>query len=301
MVLTCGRSPRFRPDYLRAWIANPRRLVPYSAMPQNIAPPRNDPDSGAQDLRESTVRDGQGGAGHASQLRECRRVTARQQRPRRDTVRNGPQDIGNFAVNGKLATGEIRHAKSMVPQRQAVLGWSFTATLGVVLGGCGGSSDSARPCSSPSPVACRPRRRPRGPLPPPPRPPRRPPPLRQPRRRRPPSRPRVGGRSRGRSFSAAIPRPRKFSSNRVRRKKTPRFVRRTVPSSRSAWWSIPPARGSSSHWFTSQADRGKRRCQEGGRWPQDRIRPEGMRLRAPCAGLDGRRADHAQIERPCQS
>ncbi len=29
---------RFRPDYLLAWIANPRRLVPYTAMPQNIAP-----------------------------------------------------------------------------------------------------------------------------------------------------------------------------------------------------------------------------------------------------------------------
>jgi cbb3-type cytochrome oxidase cytochrome c subunit len=29
---------RFRPDYLTAWIANPRRLVPYTAMPQNIVP-----------------------------------------------------------------------------------------------------------------------------------------------------------------------------------------------------------------------------------------------------------------------
>ncbi len=33
-----GVAPRFRPDYLGAWIANPRRLVPYTAMPQNIAP-----------------------------------------------------------------------------------------------------------------------------------------------------------------------------------------------------------------------------------------------------------------------
>jgi cbb3-type cytochrome oxidase cytochrome c subunit len=32
-----GVAPRFRPDYLLAWIANPRRLVPFSAMPQNIA------------------------------------------------------------------------------------------------------------------------------------------------------------------------------------------------------------------------------------------------------------------------
>ncbi len=31
-------APRFRPDYLEAWIANPRRLVPFTAMPQNIAP-----------------------------------------------------------------------------------------------------------------------------------------------------------------------------------------------------------------------------------------------------------------------
>ena len=31
-------APRFRPAYLEAWIANPRRLVPYTAMPQNIVP-----------------------------------------------------------------------------------------------------------------------------------------------------------------------------------------------------------------------------------------------------------------------
>ena len=33
-----GVAPRFRPDYLAAWIANPRRLIPFTAMPQNIAP-----------------------------------------------------------------------------------------------------------------------------------------------------------------------------------------------------------------------------------------------------------------------
>jgi cbb3-type cytochrome oxidase cytochrome c subunit len=33
-----GVAPRFRPDYLTAWIANPRRLLPFTAMPQNIAP-----------------------------------------------------------------------------------------------------------------------------------------------------------------------------------------------------------------------------------------------------------------------
>jgi cbb3-type cytochrome oxidase cytochrome c subunit len=33
-----GVAPRFRSDYLREWIANPRRLVPYTKMPQNIAP-----------------------------------------------------------------------------------------------------------------------------------------------------------------------------------------------------------------------------------------------------------------------
>jgi hypothetical protein len=31
-------ASRFRPDYLLRWIANPRRQIPYSAMPQNIAP-----------------------------------------------------------------------------------------------------------------------------------------------------------------------------------------------------------------------------------------------------------------------
>ncbi len=31
-------APRFRPGFLEAWIANPRRLMPYTAMPQNIAP-----------------------------------------------------------------------------------------------------------------------------------------------------------------------------------------------------------------------------------------------------------------------
>jgi cbb3-type cytochrome oxidase cytochrome c subunit len=29
---------RFRPEYLEAWIANPRRMLPFTAMPQNIAP-----------------------------------------------------------------------------------------------------------------------------------------------------------------------------------------------------------------------------------------------------------------------
>ena len=31
-------APRFRPEYLETWLANPRRLVPYTAMPQNIVP-----------------------------------------------------------------------------------------------------------------------------------------------------------------------------------------------------------------------------------------------------------------------
>ena len=31
-------SLRFRPGYLAEWLANPRRLIPYTAMPQNIPP-----------------------------------------------------------------------------------------------------------------------------------------------------------------------------------------------------------------------------------------------------------------------
>jgi cbb3-type cytochrome oxidase cytochrome c subunit len=31
-------ADRFRPGYLEEWIANPRRLIPYTAMPQNIVP-----------------------------------------------------------------------------------------------------------------------------------------------------------------------------------------------------------------------------------------------------------------------
>jgi hypothetical protein len=31
-------SSRFRPGYLGEWLANPRRLVPYTAMPQNVPP-----------------------------------------------------------------------------------------------------------------------------------------------------------------------------------------------------------------------------------------------------------------------
>jgi len=31
-------SSRFRPGYLETWLANPRRLIPYTAMPQNIVP-----------------------------------------------------------------------------------------------------------------------------------------------------------------------------------------------------------------------------------------------------------------------
>jgi hypothetical protein len=38
-------SPRFRPRYLGEWLANPRRLVPYTAMPQNV-PPNGPPPPG---------------------------------------------------------------------------------------------------------------------------------------------------------------------------------------------------------------------------------------------------------------
>jgi hypothetical protein len=31
-------SSRFRSEYLAEWLANPRRLMPYTAMPQNIQP-----------------------------------------------------------------------------------------------------------------------------------------------------------------------------------------------------------------------------------------------------------------------
>src|SRR5262249_2065680 len=31
-------ASRFRPEYLETWIANPRRLLPYTAMPQNVVP-----------------------------------------------------------------------------------------------------------------------------------------------------------------------------------------------------------------------------------------------------------------------
>ena len=31
-------ASRFRPEFLEAWLANPRRLLPFTAMPQNIAP-----------------------------------------------------------------------------------------------------------------------------------------------------------------------------------------------------------------------------------------------------------------------
>jgi cbb3-type cytochrome oxidase cytochrome c subunit len=31
-------ATRFRPEYLEAWLANPRRMLPFTAMPQNIAP-----------------------------------------------------------------------------------------------------------------------------------------------------------------------------------------------------------------------------------------------------------------------
>ena len=31
-------ATRFRPEFLETWIANPRRLIPYTAMPQNIVP-----------------------------------------------------------------------------------------------------------------------------------------------------------------------------------------------------------------------------------------------------------------------
>ena len=38
-------ATRFRPGYLTEWLANPRRLIPYTAMPQNI-PPHGPPPPG---------------------------------------------------------------------------------------------------------------------------------------------------------------------------------------------------------------------------------------------------------------
>ena len=38
-------SSRFRPDYLAEWLARPSRLIPYTAMPQNI-PPKGPPAPG---------------------------------------------------------------------------------------------------------------------------------------------------------------------------------------------------------------------------------------------------------------
>ncbi len=85
-----GVAPRFRPDY-------PHRLDRQSAPAHSVygdAPkhrtPWNGPDPGAQDVRESTIRDGQGGPGHAPQLCERRRAPARQQRSRRYTAPERP-------------------------------------------------------------------------------------------------------------------------------------------------------------------------------------------------------------------
>ncbi len=40
-------SARFRPGYLGEWLARPERLVPYTAMPQNITPLNNPPAPGS--------------------------------------------------------------------------------------------------------------------------------------------------------------------------------------------------------------------------------------------------------------
>ena len=55
---TSARSRRGSGRVPGEWLANPRRLVPYTAMPQNIVPHGADPDARPQDVREPAAGDG---------------------------------------------------------------------------------------------------------------------------------------------------------------------------------------------------------------------------------------------------
>jgi hypothetical protein len=66
-------SPRFRPGYLAEWLANPRRLIPYTAMPQNIPPHGPPPPAVPKTFEDRPLGDGQGDARHAPELRERHR------------------------------------------------------------------------------------------------------------------------------------------------------------------------------------------------------------------------------------
>ena len=70
-------AARFRPGYLSEWLANPRRLVPYTAMPQNVPPARPAPAGRPQGVRGQAAGDGQGDARHPAQLRQRRRAATR--------------------------------------------------------------------------------------------------------------------------------------------------------------------------------------------------------------------------------
>ena len=114
-----------------------------------------------------------------------------------------------------------------------------------------------------------------------------------------PSRRKAGGPSRAPSSSAAPCRRPRSSSLRAKPRRIPEICAKTGPilvrasghrlghQGRQERLRLPP----SSHG-------GQRRCQEGGRGEEGRLRPEGMRLHPPRPGRDGGRARRRQVERP---
>ncbi len=238
-------AARFRPDYLLTWIANPRRLIPYTAMPQNIVPHGT-----VQILVPKTFENQpfdmvRGGSRYALELCQCRRAPARHDgrrhqpnRPRRRPSRAAP------GGHGQCTLEQERHAMiNLEITKPATFGLSLclTIVMACCLAGCGGAgtqSDDAlvvpppdtsiasksRVAAAPGAVEAPPQRRPA---------PRRRLPLRPPR---PPSKPKAGAPSKARSSSTAI----RLSSHpgpfkkRARPPRTPKFARSTNPSCPSA-------------------------------------------------------------------
>ena len=149
-------APRFRPDYLEAWIANPRRLVPYTAMPQNIVPhgtvqipvPKTFENQPIEMVR--AIRDTLLNYVNAVELQLA-------QSARGDADRSTPKAARIVALIRRLDGGHVGQLETeagwisgleFMPgerrnddcwiRKPAMLGLSLGATLAAALAGCGG-------------------------------------------------------------------------------------------------------------------------------------------------------------------
>ena len=187
-------------------------------------------------------------------------------------------------------------------RRPALLGLSSSATLAAAVAGCGGQSDSSTAVVVPEPNSVT-------------------------------TKAPAGGRRRPRTSTAAAPSAAASTSStapvkaegwgtlkgqvvfggdppaaanpsetRARPRRTPRSAPRMVRSNPNDWLSTRPRKGVKFALVylpkpTAVNEDAKKAAAVG----ESRVRPEGVRVRAPRPGLDDRRAGHAQVERSRES